>query len=331
MDYIENMGDYYNQSPISRIIFSYGFKKGVITDNLSNAELNLMNFKDMKLPISIDPNDFGKILSSFDILNGKSYLIQDNSGKIIEFREFDKENIIKFFKNKNLILEFKDIKLESNKFIRKLGKSDLYFENGSKSLELLALNNPFISKIKKDKEETSDFITLDIETYGDSELVPYLISFYDGYKSYSFYLPDYSSVESIMEACFKHLFIRKYNKYNVYIHNLTKFDIVFLLKYLIKHVKVDPIIHRGRIIQLKINYGPDLQYQMALKDSYLILLSSLEKLGINFGIDIKKSVFPHKFVNENNLNYIGDVPSKDNFYKIDHLTYYDYVKSYGSS
>lgn len=209
--------------------------------------------------------------------------------------------------------------------------NSIYFnvDNQIFSLELLSLVTPFISKLKNDKIEINNFITLDIETYGDTVLTPYLISFYDGVQSYSFYLSDFESVESMIKACFDKLFIRKYNKHSIYIHNLVKFDIIFLFKYLIKYVQVDPVIHRGRIIQLNINYGPDLQYKMSLKDSYLILLSSLEKLGVDFGVEIKKSVFPHKFVNENNLTYIGHVPSIDNFFKIDNLTYYDFSKYFG--
>jgi hypothetical protein len=38
-----NLGDYYNQSPITKIIFSYGFKRGEIVNNFSKIEINLMN------------------------------------------------------------------------------------------------------------------------------------------------------------------------------------------------------------------------------------------------------------------------------------------------
>nr|YP_009487322.1 hypothetical protein [Russula virescens]AWB36224.1 hypothetical protein [Russula virescens] len=287
-----------------------------------------MNFKDMKFPISILPNDFGKIINKDQITDGIIYTIQDKLGRTIIFKEFEKENLISIFKDSNLILEFKDIKLSNNKFLRKIGNKNLFFENGNKSLELLTLSTPFISNLKLDKEEVNNFITLDIETYGDEELTPYLISFYDGKISKSFYLSDYSSIDSMMEACFKSLFVRKYNKFSVYIHNLTKFDIVFLLKYLIKHVQVNPIIHKGRIIQLNINYGPDLQYNLNFKDSYLMLLSSLEKLGKSFNIEIKKSIFPHLFVNKYNLNYIGEVPNISNFFKISENEYLNYKKYY---
>ena len=327
-DYMESMGDYYNQSPITKIIFSYGFKRGEITEIFSKSEINLINFKDMKLPISIDPNDYGKILETFKTSEVNIYTIQDNLGRSIIFKEFEKENIVNYYKNGNSILEFKDIKFSDNKFLRNLGRSKLFFENGNKSLEIKSIVIPFISKTKKDKVEINNFITLDIETFGTNELIPYLISFYDGKKSYSFYFSEYNSIELMMEACFKELFIRKYNKYQVYIHNLTKFDIIFLLKYLVKHVSVKPLIHKGRIIQIQINYGPDLQYSLNLKDSYLILLASLSKLSKSFAIDTPKSVFPHKFVSTNNLNYIGKVPDIKYFYNISKEQYLNYCEQF---
>jgi hypothetical protein len=214
-----NMGDYYNQSDITKIIYSYGFKRGEITEKFSKSEIDLMNFKDMKLPISINPNDFGKIINKTSITEGNIYLIQDNLGRSIIFKDFEKENQVNYFKDQNLILNFIDNKFSEGKFLRILGKRKIFFENGNKTLEISSIVTPFISKIKKDKIEINNIITLDIETYGISELVPYLISFYDGKKSYSFYLNDYKTIDLMMEACFKELFVRKYNKFQVYVHN----------------------------------------------------------------------------------------------------------------
>ena len=76
---------------------------------------------------------------------------------------------------------------------------------------------------------------------------------------------------------------------------------------MVKSVTVSPLIHNGRIIQLKINSGENDQYEFILKDSYLILLSSLAKLGKSFQVKTLKSIFPHFFVNKDNLNYIGEI------------------------
>src|SRR5712672_2148422 len=79
--------------------------------------------------------------------------------------------------------------------------------------------------------------------------------------------------------CLKSIFIRKYNGYKVYIHNMANFDIIFLLKYIVKVATLKPVIHNGRIISLTINYGNNNEYQIQFKDSYLLLLSSLIKLS----------------------------------------------------
>lgn len=312
---MEILGDYYNNTNITRIIFNYGFKKGPITEKISKSEIKLLNHKDLKIPISIIPSDYGKIFNKIENDGKTIYMIYDSLARIISIDETEKTNLVTYYKNGEMILQFEDIKQSKSKFIRKLTRKTLLFENGNKTLEISQLNTPCISKIQKDNKEINKFITLDIETYGESELIPYLISFYDGVKTYSFYLSDYNnSIDSMMEACFKKLFVRKYNFYQVYVHNLTKFDIVFLLKYLIKFTSVRPLIHRGRIIQITAHFGEKNKYYVTFKDSYLILLSSLDKLCKSFSVENPKSIFPHKFVNENNLDYIGEVPNIDNFF-----------------
>jgi hypothetical protein len=84
----------------------------------------------------------------------------------------------------------------------------------------------------------NNFITLDIETFiQNNTLIPYLICFYDGKTSNSFWLGDYKNIETMILDCLKSIFIRKYNGYSVYMHNMAKFDIIFLLKYIVKIYK----------------------------------------------------------------------------------------------
>jgi hypothetical protein len=44
-------------------------------------------------------------------------------------------------------------------------------------------------------------------------------------------------------------------------------------------------------------------------DSYNLLNGSLYDLSHSFGLDVTKGHFPHKFVKEDTLNYIGNIPS----------------------
>jgi hypothetical protein len=129
--------------------------------------------------------------------------------------------------------------------------------------------------------------------------------------------------------CLSSIFIRKYTNYKVYIHNMAKFDIIFLLKYLVKIVDIKPIIHNGKIIQLDINYGPNNQYKLRIKDSLLLLLSSLDDLSKAFNVDNPKGIFPFLFVNKDNLNYIGEVPKFESFGdKISKDQYLEYSKQF---
>jgi DNA polymerase type B, organellar and viral len=157
---------------------------------------------------------------------------------------------------------------------------------------------------------------------------PYLICFYDGHNFSSFYLSDYNSVKEMMLTALGSLLKRKYNGYTIYAHNMAKFDIIFLLKYLIKLGKINPIIHNGKIISLSINYGKNGEYKIEFKDSLLLLLGSLNLLCKSFKIEEGKSIFPHLFVNENNLNYNGDVPNINHFIKINKQEYKDYKSKY---
>jgi len=110
---------------------------------------------------------------------------------------------------------------------------------------------------------------------------------------------------------------------------MAKFDIIFLLKYLVKLVEVNPIIHKGRIIQLDIKYGGDNQYKLTIKDSLLILLGTLDRLSKAFNVDNPKSIFPFLFVNKDNLNYIGEVPEFKYFGdKISGDQYLEYSKQF---
>src|SRR6266478_4771664 len=103
----------------------------------------------------------------------------------------------------------------------------------------------------------------------------------------------------------KDLMIKKYDNHNVYIHNLSKFDGIFLLKILANLGQIKPLIHHGDLISIGFKFN---NYNITFKDSQQLLILSLRKLGKAFGVDILKSYFPYNFVKENNLDYIGITP-----------------------
>ncbi len=298
--------EYYNETLIESMIFSYGFKKGRIPDkDTINLNVNFITINVMKLPISMNPMDYGRLINK----NGMVYILQNDKGQTITFTKFEKHNLVEFFKSGTSLVKFKDEIINENKFTRIIDNKKYSFENGQQVLFTKEIKNKFISRTKKSNKLVDNFITLDIETYVHNNiLIPYLICFYDGKNSYSFGIWDYSNVDEMIIDCLTSIMSRKYNGYNVYMHNMAKFDIIFLFKYLIELGLVEPIIHNNRIISIDFNFGVDNKYQIKFKDSLLLLLQGLDKLCKSFKVENGKSIFPHLFVKESNLDYIGDVP-----------------------
>jgi len=321
--------EYYIENQIEGLIFSYGFKIGKAENKYAIPYRgSYKTYGTLQLAISMNPLDFGKLANKIESENKTIYIIHNDKGQTITFLVFKDHNEIEFSKLGNTLLAFKDIKSDSG-FIRIINNIKFYFENGEQILFTKEIKSKFISKIAKSKSLINNFITIDIETFiVDSLLTPYLICFYDGKEFFSFYLSDYKSVEEMMIDCLKSILIRKYNGYKIYAHNMAKFDIIFLLKYLLKLGKIKPIIHNGKFISVTIGYGDNEQYQIEFKDSILLLLYSLKSLCNSFKIEEPKSIFPYFFVNKNNLEYIGQVPTFDSFIEISNSEYQHYKNSY---
>src|SRR6266851_3785038 len=118
----------------------------------------------------------------------------------------------------------------------------------------------------------------------------------------------------------KDLMVRKYDNYQVYIHNLANFDGIFLLKILTELGDIKPIIHHKDLISIGFKFNG---YTITFRDSLQMLIVSLWKLGKSFNVLTQKSIFPHSFVNENNLDYIGPVPD---FKYFDNILIFDLFK-----
>src|SRR5947208_552784 len=112
-------------------------------------------------------------------------------------------------------------------------KTNLTFKNYKNNKEILfmkEIKSKFISKLPKSNKLINKFITLDIETYiKDNILIPFCISIYDGKRTSSYFLSDYKNPEDLIITALNSLLVRKYNGYNIYIHNMAKFEIIFLL------------------------------------------------------------------------------------------------------
>lgn len=86
---------------------------------------------------------------------------------------------------------------------------------------------------------------------------------------------------------FKDLFSLNLKDTDIYFHNLSGFDVNFLLKPLLnmKDVKSEIMLRDDKFIQIKINYG---KTSFNIKDSLLLLPGSLMNLSKSFKIETPK-------------------------------------------
>ena len=162
-------------------------------------------------------------------------------------------------------------------------------------------------------------------------MIPITVSIYDGVKTFSFYLSDYSNSDEMLKTALESILRRKYNKHVVYIHNLSNFDAIFLFRIMTQLGFMEPVINKGRIISVNLSYGSANEfYNIEFRDSYQILLGSLRNLSKSFNVS-KKGIFPYNFVSEVDLNYIGNVPDYKYFTDISIDEYNSYSSKYNAS
>jgi len=305
--------DAYFELPINSIIISYGIREykylknpfinTLREDEVDMSKINTHTWYRHKIPIAVNISDYGYILTSVENIQ---YLIKIDSKTVlnirIEFREGFKYHLIDFIKNSKKLYSFEDKIIDIDRLVRTIGQTIIDYTIGGYPIYRIVKKTRKIDKIKKDRKLTHNIITADIETYidKDNKMVPYLACFYESSKAFYEFN---KNPEALFKKFFEKLFSRKYNKYQIYFHNLSGFDNIFFFKYLLKFgYKVEPIIHNGKFIMITIKKG---KYIYQLKDSYLLLLQSLEKLGKSFNAYNKKSIFP---IYLSDLDYVGPYP-----------------------
>jgi len=117
----------------------------------------------------------------------------------------------------------------------------------------------------------------------------------------------------------------KYRKTTFYVHNLGKFDAVFIIKELIRfnlteegkknpYIIQNPTIRNSDILKIVIRRKVEGKVRtITLMDSYAILPSSLRKLCSDYKVDLAKSYFPYRFAISDNLFYKGQTPNYNYF------------------
>ena len=111
----------------------------------------------------------------------------------------------------------------------------------------------------------------------------------------------------MVDDCLNYL-LDNFNKYNIYVHNLSGFDVVYLLNSISKFGSNAEVIMRDdKFISIslkkvigRINVKPTYN-TIYLKDSLLILPSSLKKLGKSFGVG-EKIEFDFEVFNKSSIS-----------------------------
>jgi len=183
----------YKITPISSVIFSYGIREGEYNSSLSQTQRSNNNIKYQvyyrnELPIAMVPEDYGSVLSKLD----NNYTISVNKGKhnaliILTVKNIGNKTVnhIRYIKNNKLLFSWTDtiVSLEDKKFIRRIGKSIIHYEDGEISLyTTIKKTSPMVpKKSSKNNQLDSKFITMDLETITyNNTLIPYLLCWYDG-------------------------------------------------------------------------------------------------------------------------------------------------------
>ena len=328
-------GENYHLQEIIKIIISYRtydvrevsnlelFKNKLIDTSVETKSLSKeFEYTGYNLPLTTDLSKWGQVynqktgLSNLIIPVGRS---RTNTLKYNVFTYPDR-NVVQVFSRDRLMLEFEDIylsgKSKKDHFKRVMKNTTIFYKEGIKVMEIVNRKLKFIKPKSKDLYLNESFITLDIETRNiNGILYPVCICLYDGESVQSFYITDFKSEFELIKGVFNFLNKRKYHYQKIYIHNMSKFDGVFLLKYLGSIGEVKPLMRHQSLYEIRVSMKSNKKqkYLIILRDSYLILPSSLDKLSRTFKVTNPKSIFPIFSVNNLPLDYIGPIPNQKEF------------------
>lgn len=147
-----------------------------------------------------------------------------------------------------------------------------------------------------------------------------------------YYIEDVNHPEITVLKMIDELLRSKYSKTTFYCHNLGGFDIIFLLKMLVDHNKVNSInkydlsfkFRDNKILSITIWKGLN---KLTIKDSYTILNSSLRNLALVYNCENIKGYFPYSFSSNDTLFYVGVTPNISYFENISQSEYDNLLSS----
>jgi DNA polymerase type B, organellar and viral len=241
--------------------------------------------------------------------------------------------------NTTLNLNLSDSKIESFVQIIKLDPIKYlgWDETKNQVIKRKPLSNKMTHRITA--QSNPNWGVFDLETFTDQTLEckiysrVYALGFLTKFEKRTFYLTDLFSnnregSQQLILHCIDQMLEPKFNNFIFYVHNLGKFDVIFLHKVLIDYnynvenkYKLEPLYRDNKIIRLtiKIKWNKNknknhINIKISFVDSMNLLEGSLDKLSKDYQVTTSKGIFPYLFVNKYNLNYIGPSP---------HISYYN--------
>jgi hypothetical protein len=261
-----------------------------------------------------------------------------NKNKILigyRINKYESASIETFFNseyllcNKILIKDFDEVKLSfkgealitwvdtrtSTGFTRELGTTKYIYDKNNKIINLeIKYNQPKFPIYKLDASLENKIGTIDFETYGTNLGLGYHQVYAAGFsikdKTELFYIEHGETSEQLVSRFFWNILMNKsLNGYTFYVHNLGRFDSVFILKSLIpnKDITLTPVWKDNSILSLTIKH---FKTKLTILDSLQLIPGSLENILKSFNCKIKKGQFPYKAVSKKKLFYIGSKPAK---------------------
>jgi hypothetical protein len=310
------LDDSYITNPISKIIFSYMISDGLAPDNrglildTQGKEIHTHRFNNMNLPISMDPADYGTIIATTHFPSFIRYIVTDNDKNYRNYRiDMSLDGLTNNVSIMGAaVLNWVDTCFGEG-FKREINKSTIYFVNGEIVLRKQQFPAKPLTKNNKDRNLQTYFVTMDIETLlVNNKHIPYLLTAFNGTDYVTSFGNNQSELFSqFINGLFNFNFLNRSTKLIVYAHNLSGFDGIFLLKQLLPFGKVEPLIHNGKLISIKLKTSSGLYKGKTIifKDSMLLLPLSLRLLCNAFNISIPKGYFPFKLTN---IFYTGVLP-----------------------
>jgi hypothetical protein len=334
-DYLKNEKDLLLNEVASSVTYSDVVKQAKLV-NVPAKSVNPNN-----IPYSNEYDIYCIYLKNID--GGKLYNYNNKYLLVNKINDYQEVSVYNDIELKTFLVKYTDLEYNYG-FIRNIDGIHMYIENNKivyTETDKLLIKNKNINKYDDKKSDfflNTKIMTFDLECYreyiNDTEykLIVYACGFYDGRRTYMYYITNYTSQEDMIKTCLFDMMAKRYKGYTIYVHNLGGFDSIYLINEIPKHFKDIDIVNKdNQILSIKVKTNKDNFVDIIFRDSLKLIPGSLRSLAKEFGSSTQKGFFPYSFVKSDNLDYIGNIPNMDYYEKDDKnnpdfLLYYNNFK-----